>query len=152
MSASMDDAPDASLAPEVLELMRRIIATAIATRRASLAEAAAEARGLARGRHPKLPYPVIDAAVDGILRDLGAQRPPLPLPELAEDAGAPLVPALPEEVADALAYAMRFDERGKARRTGHEYAAHLAADQLLRYLGASGFVVARRRPPASGGG
>jgi hypothetical protein len=65
--------------------------------------------------------------------------------------GAPLRAAAPEEVADVLAYAMRFDERGKARRTGHEYATRLAADQLVQHLAACGFVVARGRPVAAPG-
>jgi hypothetical protein len=52
-------------------------------------------------------------------------------------------------VADSLAYAMRFDATGKARRTGAEYAAPAAAEQLLRQLAMSGYVLMRRgRPPA----
>ena len=38
---------------------------------------------------------------------------------------------------------MRFDERGKARRTGVEYLAKVPAEQLVRQLAASGFVVMR---------
>ena len=140
----MDDTQPPPIDPDVLRLMHQVVATAIATRRATLAEAAAEARGVARGRHPALPAASIDAAVDGILRNLDAYRPPS---EPAAPEGAGLLPAAPEEVADALAYAMRFDERGKARRTGHEYASKLAADQLVRHLAACGFVVARRRRP-----
>ncbi len=68
--------------------------------------------------------------------------------------GDPLTAASPEEVASAI-YAMRFDERGKARRTGHEYAAHLAARQLVSHLAMSSFVVMRRppnKPHTAGGG
>jgi hypothetical protein len=43
---------------------------------------------------------------------------------------------------------MRFDERGKARRTGHEYAATLAARQLVSHLALSGYVVMNRPPTA----
>jgi hypothetical protein len=132
------------IAPEVLHLMRQVVATAIATRRTGLAEAAAEARGVARGRHPALPAAAIDAAVDGILRELGAYRAPPPSTERPEHDGTPLLPVGPEEVADALAYAMRFDERGKARRTGVEYVSKLAAEQLVRHLLLCGFLVVRR--------
>jgi hypothetical protein len=54
-------------------------------------------------------------------------------------------------VAEALAYAMRFDERGKARRTGVEYSSKLAADQLVRQLLLSGFVLMRKPSAADGG-
>jgi hypothetical protein len=129
---------------EALRRMRAIISTAIATQSCTVGEAAAEARGLARGLHPALPTPVIDAAVVAILTELGAYQPP---PEPVKVNGYPLRPATPEEIAGTLAYAMRFDERGKARRTGVEYASKLAADQLVRQLLASGFVV-MRKPPA----
>ena len=45
------------------------------------------------------------------------------------------------EVADSLAYARRFDEQGKSRRTGVEYLAKVAAGQLVRQLTASGFII-----------
>ena len=68
------------------------------------------------------------------------------MPLAAEDtAGTTLSPADPAEVADSLAYARRFDERGKARRTGVEYAYRLAADQLVKQLTANGYFVMRRR-------
>lgn len=143
----MADAPP-TVAPAALRLMREVVETAVATRRAGVAEAVAEARGIARGRHPDLPLAEVDAAVAGLLTDLGV--PPPCGPGAAEGQaidGAPLSAAAPEEVADALAYAMRFDERGKARRTGHEYTARLAADQLVQQLLRNGFVVARRRWP-----
>lgn len=129
---------------EALRRMRAIISTAIAAQSCTVGEAAAEARGLARGLHPALPAPVIEAAVVAILTELGALP---PQPEPVEVDGGQLRPAAPEDVAEALAYAMRFDERGKARRTGVEYASKLAADQLVRQLTASGFVV-MRKPPA----
>ncbi|MFC7477749.1 hypothetical protein ACFQS7_25585 [Dankookia sp. GCM10030260] len=53
-------------------------------------------------------------------------------------------------MADALAYAMRFDERDKARRTGIEYASQLAADQFVRQLTANGLVFMRRRSAPAG--
>ncbi|MGG5823769.1 hypothetical protein [Falsiroseomonas sp. HW251] len=128
---------------EVLRRMREVLVTAIASRSASLAEAAAEARGLGRGMQPALPASAIDAALNDILRSVGAyQAPPGPV----EHDGRRLLPAAPEEVADALAYAMRFNERGKARRTGLEYASKLAAAELVRHLLASGFVLMRHSP------
>ena len=58
----------------------------------------------------------------------------------------PLDPATPQEVAGALAYALRFDERGRPRPGGWEFAAALAAEALTEHLGRSGFVVLKRRP------
>jgi hypothetical protein len=131
--------------------MREVLVTAIASRSASLPEAAAEARGLGRGLQPALPANTIDAALNDILRSLGAYR---PLPKPIEHDGRHLLPALPEEVADTLAYAMRFNERGKARRTGVEYASKLAAEELVRHLLSSGFVLMRKEtpPPHAAGG
>jgi hypothetical protein len=135
--------------PEVLRRMREVISTAIASRRSSIAEAAAEARGLGRGLQPALPATTIDAALTDILRDLGAYQPQAAV----EVDGQWLRQAGPEEVADSLAYAMRFDSTGKARRTGVEYAARVAAEQLVRQLTMSGFVVMRRdAPPPSAEG
>lgn len=125
--------------------MREVIVTAIATRRQSIAEASAEARGLGRGLQPALPASTVEASVSEILRDLGAYQ---PQPRAQEIGGQWLRPAGPEEVADPLAYAMRFDSTGKARRTGAEYAAKVAAEQLLRQLTMSGFVVMRRGAPS----
>lgn len=128
---------------DVLLTMRRIIAGAIATERMGIAEAAAEARGLARGRHPALPVTVIEDAVAEILGELGANVAPLPP---TEHDGQPLRAADPKDVAATLAYAMRFDARGKPRRTGWEFVASLAASQLVQHLEMSGFVFMRRTP------
>ncbi|WP_270933679.1 hypothetical protein [Falsiroseomonas oryzae] len=122
--------------------MREVLVTAIATRSAAIAEAAAEARCLGRGLQPALPASTVDAAVAELLQALGAFQ---PAPEPVEFEGQWLHPAAPQEVADTLAYAMRFDRTGKARRTGHEYAARLAADQQVQQLTMRGFVVMRRR-------
>jgi hypothetical protein len=142
----MDDA--GPLDREAVRRMRAIISTAIATQSCPVGEAAAEARGLAQGLHPALPTPVIEAAVVAILKELGAYQPP---PEPVEVNGYPLRPATPEEIADTLAYAMCFNENGKARRTGVEYASKLAADQLVRQLLLSGFVLMRKPPAAPHG-
>ena len=51
-----------------------------------------------------------------------------------------LAVASAEEVAEALSYALRYDERGKPRRGGWEFAASLAAERLTEHLGRLGFV------------
>ncbi len=56
-----------------------------------------------------------------------------------------LMAASPEEIAEALSYALRFDERGKPRRGGWDFAAGLAAERLTEHLRRSGFVVMRAR-------
>ncbi len=53
------------------------------------------------------------------------------------------------EVADlvaALAYALRFDARGKPRKGGWDFAADLAAEWIAEHLRRSNFVVLRRPP------
>ena len=59
--------------------------------------------------------------------------------------GDPLVPASDEEIAAALAHALRFDARGKARRGGGDLAASLAAERLTEHLRQAGFVLMRGR-------
>lgn len=129
---------DESLEPDTLRRMRELVRNAIATRSMPIAEAAAEARGLAHGIHSRAPRSAILEAVEGILRDLGAWQ-ASPSPKVLSN--VPLTPAAPEHVADALAYAMRFNERGKARRTGWEWAAQAAAEQLVQGLQQRGFVI-----------
>jgi hypothetical protein len=136
---------DGPISPEVLRRMREAIATAIAARSMTLPEAAAEARGLAYGLQPALPAEIVAATANDLLVEFGSYQPPLAAVDMA---GTTLIPADPADVADSLAYAMRFDERGKARRTGVEYAAKLAAETLVTRLLASGFIVMRRSPAA----
>ena len=53
------------------------------------------------------------------------------------------------DVADlvaALAYALRYDARGKPRKGGWDHAADLAAEWLAEHLHRSNFVVLKRRP------
>ena len=55
------------------------------------------------------------------------------------------------EVADlvtALAYALRYDARGKPRKGGWDHAADLAAEWLAEHLKRSNFVVLKRPPGA----
>ena len=57
-----------------------------------------------------------------------------------------LAVALPEEVAEALSYALRYNERGKPRRGGWEFAAGIAAERLTEHLWHSGFVILKAPP------
>jgi hypothetical protein len=57
-----------------------------------------------------------------------------------------LAAATPEEIAEVLPYALRYDERGKARRGRWDFAAGLAAERLTEHLRWSGFVVMRACP------
>ncbi len=57
-----------------------------------------------------------------------------------------LAAATSEEIAEALSYALRYDERGKPRKGGWDFAAGLAAERLTDHLRRSGFVVMRARP------
>ena len=121
--------------------MRQLILISIAQRSPGRMEAAAEARGMCRGMLPALDEPALDEAVAFVLRDLDLL---VPRSDAVTVGDRVMVEAEPHEIADTLAYAMRFDERGRARRTGMEHAAKLAAEQLVRQLSASGFVIMRR--------
>jgi hypothetical protein len=59
---------------------------------------------------------------------------------------ADLAAATPEEIAEALSSALRFDERGKPRRGGWDFTAGLAAERLTDHLRRSGFIIMRARP------
>ncbi len=50
------------------------------------------------------------------------------------------------DLVQALAYALRYDARGKPRKGGWDHAADLAAEWLAEHLKRSNFVVTRRRP------
>ncbi len=63
-----------------------------------------------------------------------------------ESSGKPLTPARPEEVAEALSYALRYDECGRPRPHGGEMIADLAAQHLARHLERAGFVLMKRPP------
>ncbi len=60
----------------------------------------------------------------------------------------PLAPTSHAELVAALAYGLRFDQRGKATRTAAELTARIAAETLASYLEQAGFVV-MKRPPAA---
>ena len=56
-----------------------------------------------------------------------------------------LRPATAEEVASALAYALRFDKRGRPWPAGMEIAAGVAATMLAEGIAAQGVVVMKAR-------
>ena len=58
-----------------------------------------------------------------------------------------LTPVTHEDLVFALAYALRFDERGKPHRQASDYMARAAAETLAHHLEMSGFVV-MKKPPA----
>ena len=55
-----------------------------------------------------------------------------------------LTPASRDDLVEALAYGLRFDERGKAHRRAVDSMAQIAAETLARYLEQAGFVVMKR--------
>jgi hypothetical protein len=58
---------------------------------------------------------------------------------------SPLHPATPDEVADSLAYALRF-RRGRRVSHGDELMARIVAEFLVAHLQQSGYVLMRRPP------
>ena len=60
-----------------------------------------------------------------------------------------LRPATPEDLADALAFALRFKGRKRVNDAG-EFMASIVAKRLVEHLEQSGFVI-MRKPPAVGG-
>ena len=66
----------------------------------------------------------------------------------------PLTPATTDDIADALAFALRFDGR-KRIHTGDEFMARITAQKLVAHLELSGFVVMKKpatRPHTTNGG
>jgi hypothetical protein len=59
-----------------------------------------------------------------------------------------LTPAAPDDLADALAFALRFDGR-KRKHGAAEFMARIVAKRLVDHLEQSGFVV-MKRPPTGG--
>ena len=61
------------------------------------------------------------------------------------DAPDRLTPATPEDLADALAFALRFDGR-KRKHDAAEMMARIVAKRLAEHLERAGFVVMKRPP------
>ena len=71
-------------------------------------------------------------------------RKPAILAAMSDD----LRPASPEDLADALAFALRFDGRKRKHDAG-EFMAAIVAKRLVDHLERAGFVVMKRPPPMS---
>ena len=56
---------------------------------------------------------------------------------------APLRPATPDELAETLAFALRYDGRKRVHHADN-LMARIAADRLVKHLERSGFVVMKR--------
>ena len=67
---------------------------------------------------------------------------------MADMPDAPLIPADPDDLRQALAHALTFDGRRQFRVSG-EMMAKITAEHLARHLEMAGFVV-MRRPPRPG--
>lgn len=92
---------------------------------------------------PGLPFTMLDEGVAAVVPDAeGLTAAPARLQGGAEL----LTPATRQEVAETLAYALRFGLDGRPRRTGHEHLAPLAAAQLAEHLMRSGLSILRRVP------
>jgi hypothetical protein len=68
-------------------------------------------------------------------------------PRMSEPA-EPLTPADPRDLADAVAFALRFEGR-KRKHDAAEYMAAIAAERVVRHLERAGFVV-MKKPPLGG--
>jgi hypothetical protein len=112
-----------------------------AGRNAAAAVAAACAVLLARVAGPLAPPLAEEASDAAAAAPSGHAHPPGVAPRrLDEGAVADLVAAL--------AYALRFDARGKPRKGGWDFAADLAAEWIAEHLRRSNLVVLRRPPGA----
>ena len=58
---------------------------------------------------------------------------------------APLRPATPDEIGDALSHALRFDGRKRAH-SDDEFMARITAERLVKFLELAGFVVMKKPP------
>src|SRR4051812_31552951 len=112
--------------------------------------AALAARDVVWARFPALPLTMIAEAVAAVVHDPNGSS--AVRGEAPTTPAGPLRTATPEEIAQSLAYALRFDDRGKPRRTGHDATAALAAAQLVQHLTLAGIVFLRRPPASSHGG
>ena len=66
---------------------------------------------------------------------------------MADHTPPPLKPADREDAIESLAYARRFDSRGKVRRVAETIINRIAAERMVEELDRAGFVVLRK-PPA----
>ena len=130
---------------ETRRLMRETIRLSL-HRGVPIKEACAEARGLARGREPQRGGEEINAAIMELLRADDIVTPEMIALEWARDSRT-YTEADDGEVCASLVYALRFDDRGKPRKTSWEFMAHMGAMELVRRLRASNYIVLKG-PPA----
>jgi hypothetical protein len=69
-------------------------------------------------------------------------------PDAMPDAPETLTPADPQDLADAVAFALRFEGRRRVHQAD-EYMAAIAAERVVRHLERAGFVV-MKKPPLGG--
>lgn len=103
--------------------------------------AAEDVREVARAHFPAATMAMIEEAVASVVPD--PQGPARITPEWQ---GEGLFQASVDELVGSIGYGLRFDERGKARRTGAEFTATLAAAQIVRQLTMSGYLFFKRPP------
>lgn len=125
---------------ETLHQMRRIIHKRLQLEHHPLEVAAAEAQGFGYARHPNA-VAAVDEALRELLREVGGLAPE---PLMLEHEGGKLAAASEVEVGQALAYALRFDERGKHRSTSWGFIADMAERELAKRLEATGYVLMKR--------
>jgi len=140
-------APPPWLRPDTLAAMQEAYDREVtAGRDPAAAVAAACAALLARVAGPLAP----PQAARGGAPDAttGGRGPAVPSGHAAPPDAAPrrLDEADVADLVQALAYALRHDERGRPRKGGWDFAADLAAEHLAGHLRRANFVVLRRRP------
>jgi hypothetical protein len=138
-----EDAPPDSLAALDGET-RRVLRDTIRIRLANgspIREACAEARGQGLARESRLSTAEIDAAIMAILRSEDILTPEMIEFDYQNEDGVTYRPAQDEEVCATLVYSLRFDERGRPRKSGWDGLAKLGAMEMLKQLKASNFIV-----------
>jgi hypothetical protein len=130
--------------PESLRLAREVLRLAIANSR-PLSEAMAEARGILFGREAHRGLQEADAAIESMLRGMDVVTPAMLEIEYEAEDGRPYREASAPEVSASIFYSLRFDERGRSRKTGIEFGAKIAADMVVRHLRMSGYLILKPR-------
>jgi hypothetical protein len=73
---------------------------------------------------------------------------PLSYPDLMTEPDTKLTPATPEDLAQSLSFALRFEGR-KSQHDSDKLNADIVAKRLVRYLDKAGYVV-MKKPPLGG--
>lgn len=143
-----DDAPDPSHVPRkpdwldeaTYSAMQQALyrATAFGQDSHRVAQAV---RDVALAHYPAATMRMIAEAVACIVPD-----PQGPATFTPQTNGERLTPASVDELVSSISYGLKFDERGKPRRSSMEFASTLAAAQIVRQLTMSGYVFYKRPP------